>query len=595
MPTFDLMLPFVAAAVATLATTPLVRLAALRLGAVSAPSSERWSRRPVPVLGGVALWAGTLTVIVTGPVPGAEILAILGAGSGMFVLGLVDDFARFRPITKLIWQVVIACGTVVALAPPAITGASATDALLSIAWITAVTNAFNLLDNMDGLCAGVAAIGALAFAAGLGHQQPALAMLALALAGAAVGFLCFNFHPATIFMGDSGSLFLGGVLATLTLRAGRSETAGLLSAIAVPIVLLAIPLFDTLFVTIVRKLSARAASAGGRDHTSHRLVALGFSERRAVLLLYGLAATAGTSAVLLGRADLRQASVIAAVLVIGLIVLGVRLARVNAYGDQEYAALRDRAITPLLNDLTYKRRIFEVLLDSCLICLSYYTAYVIRFDDEFGLYYTLFVQSLPVVLACGLTGLYVAGVYRGFWRYISLEDLPTYARGLLAGGLTPVFVLVYLYRFEGYPRSVFVLHTLILGALMLGSRAGFRALGDLARRHRASGVPAIVYGAGDGGALLVRELRSNGRHDYRLVGFVDDDPAKANRRILGVKVLGTGAALPAVLHTTGAQVVIVSTTLSDPARLALKAASGQTGVAVVQLEFRLAPANLESE
>jgi UDP-GlcNAc:undecaprenyl-phosphate GlcNAc-1-phosphate transferase len=567
-----------------------VRVFARRLGAVSAPSADRWNTRPVPLLGGVAIWAGTLAALAAGPALPADVLLMVGAGTAMFGLGLVDDFVRLKPMTKLIWQVVTACAAVLVLAPPVVTGSPIADALLSIAWIVAVTNAVNLLDNMDGLCAGVAAIGAVALALSLGGDAPDLRLLALALAGAAAGFLWYNFHPASIFMGDSGSLFLGTLLALLALRVGRQASAGLVSAMAVPVVLMVIPLFDTLFVTVVRKLSARAASAGGRDHTSHRLVALGFSEPRAVLLLYGLAVTAGTAAVLLSRARLREASLLAAVLLVGLVVLGVRLARVNVYGEAEFSALRDRAITPLLTDLAYKRRVFEVLLDSCLICLAYYAAYVVRFDDQFDLYYYLLVQSLPVVLACGLTGLYVAGVYRGIWRYISLDDLPTYGKGLLFGGLTPVFVLVYLYHFEGYPRSVFVLHTLLLGVMLLGSRIGFRALGELSHRRSGNGgVPALVYGAGDRGALLVREMRSHGRAQYRLLGFVDDDPSKANRGIHGLQVLGGGDALAAILARTGAETVIVSTTLRPPARAALLAACHQAGAAVVQFEFRLDP------
>jgi len=589
MPWSNLIPSFVLALVTAYAVGWLVRPLARWLGAVSAPSADRWGARSVPLLGGVAIWTGTLAALALGGAMPREIGLAVAAGSAMFLLGLIDDFVHLKPMTKLIWQVVAACAMVIVIPLPAMTGSPAANALLSIAWIVAITNAINLLDNMDGLCAGVGAIAAIALALSLGPDQAAAGRLALVLAGASLGFLLHNRHPASLFMGDSGSLFLGTVLALLALGAGRTQTTGLLSAMAVPVVLLLIPIFDTLFVTVLRKLSARPASTGGRDHTSHRLVALGFSEPRAVVLLWGLAASAGAAAVLLSRAHVREASVATAVLVVGLVVLGVRLARVNVYGDEAFSALRDTAITPLLTDLTYKRRVFEVLLDSGLICLAYYAAYVVRFDDQFGLYYGLLVQSLPVVLACGLAGLYIGGVYRGIWRYISLEDLPTYVRGLLIGGLTPVFVLVYLYRFEGYPRSVFVLHTLLLGALMLGSRIGFRALGDLASRHGTEGLPALVYGAGDRGAMLVRELRTYGRQDYRVLGFVDDDPSKANRGIHGLRVLGGGVALPAILTKSGARTVIVSTTLTPASQAALVAACREAGVSVVQFEFRLDP------
>src|SRR4029077_15375024 len=157
-----------------------------------------------------------------------------------------------------------------------------------IFWLVGITNALNLLDNIDGLAGGVAAIGAL-FLTYLCHaaHQPAHAALCAPFAGAVCGFLVFNFNPASIFMGDCGSLFLGFFLAGSALinpAAGRSRT--FLPVLAVPVLILFIPIFDTLFVMVQRKLAGRPVSLGGRDHTSHRLVALGLSERHAVLLLY---------------------------------------------------------------------------------------------------------------------------------------------------------------------------------------------------------------------------------------------------------------------------------------------------------------------
>ena len=174
------------------------------------------------------------------------------------------------------------------------------DWMLTLIWIVGLTNAFNLLDNMDGLCAGIAVVAGVAFlATALPVTEGSLAFHQVqylaALIGALLGFLVYNTHPASIFMGDSGSLLIGMSLAGLTLTLGSTITGGqnVLSVIAVPMLVLLIPIFDTTLVTISRMVSGRPTSMGGRDHTSHRLVAIGLSERSAVTLLWLLAAASG--------------------------------------------------------------------------------------------------------------------------------------------------------------------------------------------------------------------------------------------------------------------------------------------------------------
>src|SRR5688572_28747314 len=177
---------------------------------------------------------------------------------------------------------------------------------LAIFWLIVITNAINLLDNMDSLVSGIAIIAAgflaLSFVS-TGQYTEALTLLIFA--AALLGFLIYNSNPASIFMGDCGSMFVGfflGSSALMNVSGGRSRS--FLPVLAVPILVLFIPIFDTTFVTVLRKLSGRAASRGGRDHTSHRLVALGMSERHAVLMLYGFAALVGVLALLVQRVKL---------------------------------------------------------------------------------------------------------------------------------------------------------------------------------------------------------------------------------------------------------------------------------------------------
>ncbi len=174
-----------------------------------------------------------------------------------------------------------------------ITGLPVLDLVLAFAWIVGMTNAFNLLDNIDGLAAGVAAIGGTFYLIVLATAESATAVALAAFVGAMIGFLIYNFRPASIFMGDSGSHFIGSFLAGVSLLSMPGLKTELVSILLVPLLILLVPIFDTFLVTLTRRLAGRRAMVGGRDHSSHRLVRLGATEREAVFLLYCLAAIGG--------------------------------------------------------------------------------------------------------------------------------------------------------------------------------------------------------------------------------------------------------------------------------------------------------------
>lgn len=585
-----------AAFAATLALTPASALLAKRFDIVARPTGDRWHRSIIPMLGGTAIFGGTLVPLAlpTLHVDGTLAGVVLASGL-MFAVGLVDDFLRLKPSTKLAAQIAIGCLVLYMGRHVDWTGIVALDALLTLLWVVGLANAFNLLDNMDGLCAGTAAIASAAAAVSVWPVNPSLAIFAAGIGGACLAFLVFNFKPASIFMGDSGSLFLGTALALLTLTDDARTQAGFVSALAVPVLIMLIPIFDVTFVTMNRLLSRRSAAQGGTDHTSHRLVAMGFSEREAVLLLYGFAAACALVATLLSRAAVPAAGVLTVLVTLCVVLLGVQLARVRVYDGQDFAALQGKPYTPLLIELTYRRRIFEIVLDVCLITLAYYAAYVVRFDDQFSLNYPKFVESLPVVIGCQLVSFQIAGVYRGVWRFVGLDDLATYARGLGLGVVSSVIALVYLYRFEEYSRGVFIIDALLLGLFMAGSRLSFRILGELSNRRRQAAGTALIYGAGEGGTVLVRELRNNRRYEHRPLGFLDDDPVKAGKRIMGVPVLGTLADLPELIARFKPDAVIISTSKLDVDRLArIKAACFESGTPLLQLDFRVRPISSES-
>src|SRR6266704_1910034 len=209
----------------------------------------------------------------------------------MFAVGLIDDIVNLRPQLKFILQTLVGIGLVGAGATLALTPWYVVNVVATVFWFVTLTNAFNLLDNMDGVAAGVGAIAALFLGVTFAFQGAWLhAAVAWSLAGAALGFLRYNFHPATIFMGDAGSLFVGSLLAGLVMTSPASVSGSLVAVLFVPLAIVAVPIVDTALVAVTRALASRAISQGGKDHSTHRLVALGLAERQVALLLYGFAA-----------------------------------------------------------------------------------------------------------------------------------------------------------------------------------------------------------------------------------------------------------------------------------------------------------------
>ena len=288
--------PVLLALLGTAALTPFVTWLARRIGMVSAPSKDRWHTRPTALLGGVGIFVAVVTVVLsTIDVPPSFSRAILPAGALLFLMGLIDDIADLKPIQKLAVQIIGASIVIQAGLLLQWTSSFVLNMAITMFWLVGITNAVNMLDNMDGLAAGVAAIASIFMAINrFSLGQIAEGTIIAVLAASLCGFLLYNSQPASIFMGDCGSMFIGfflGCAALLTTPGGT--TGSFLPVIAVPVLTLLIPIFDTTFVTLMRKLSGRSASQGGRDHTSHRLVALGLSERRAVWVLYALATISG--------------------------------------------------------------------------------------------------------------------------------------------------------------------------------------------------------------------------------------------------------------------------------------------------------------
>ena len=544
-----------------LVLTFLVRAFARRYGFVAVPKTDRWHKKPTAMLGGTAIWLSVVITILVFSLRTPYSKHILLASSFLFVVGLIDDLIHIKPYQKLIGQILGSAFVVYYGLSLPWTGSIVLNMALAIFWLIGITNAINLLDNMDGLASGIAIIGAGFLALSFVNSgQYTEALTLLIFAAALLGFLVYNSNPASIFMGDCGSMFVGFFLASsalMNVSGGRSRS--FLPVLAVPILVLFIPIFDTTFVTVLRKLSGRSASQGGRDHTSHRLVALGMSERKAVLMLYGFASLSGLLAILVQRARLDISLAAIAGFTIVLTLVGVYLAGVKVYDEsEEDMALREKPLYAFLVDVSYKRRIFEVLLDVVLITLAYWSAYAINFPPSDPAW-NLFIRTLPVFVFIKMSVFLFVGVYRGLWRYTSMNDLIVFAKAIALSSVGSVVLLLFAFRFQGFSRTVFVTDAVLMFLFLAGSRMAFRVFRHLVPAvGKHNGRRVLIYGAGDGGELLLRELRNNRELQLSPVGFLDDDPAKSGKVIHGLRVFGGNGDLGSVCSQHEIDEVVIS-------------------------------------
>lgn len=334
----NLVLIFASALILVLGATPVFRRLAGRLGMVDRPDARRVHLSPVPLLGGMAIYAGFIMALLLfgeGWVVSQAISILIGATIVSF-LGIWDDRWGVRPVMKLLGQalaagIVILSGVQVSFLPN-----QALNLLITFLWILGITNALNLLDNMDGLSGGVGAVAAAFFLllAALNGQY-LVASLAAALLGVCIGFLVYNFNPASIFMGDAGSMFLGFVLGAVGIKLRFPNHPNVITWM-IPVVVLGLPIFDTTLIVVSRlRRGINPLTNPGKDHVSHRLVSLGLSQRRAVILLYGVCCGLGLVGLLIMHAGLVPAYALGiAVFLIGVASLvGLERVRLTGGGD----------------------------------------------------------------------------------------------------------------------------------------------------------------------------------------------------------------------------------------------------------------------
>lgn len=567
MPWLDLAGAAIVSFLVCAGATPGVIWVARRVGMVATPRADRWNRQTVALLGGVGIVAGFFSGVLVFGAWESGLLSLLIGAAFMFGVGLWDDIRPLSPQNKLIGQIIAACipvlGGVVFKLPlyAPLTG------LVTVLWIVSITNALNLMDNMDGLAAGTAVITA-GFLVGFANQHALAetALVAAAVAGAAFGFLLYNFHPARIFMGDSGSLVLGYVLAAATALGDVQPKVGVIWTLLAPVALLGMPIFDTVFVSLQRLIHGRRISQGGTDHTSHRLVALGLSERSAVLLIYAVSALLGSLALLTTQLFGFAGLVLAAVSLGLLVSFGRLLAHVEVYPptQRESVAGRLRSGGAVVLPAIYfnRKRVMEVLQDTVLIGGAFGAALTLQ-AESFLLSEALrssTALALSIVVGVKIAALFLFGVYRGVWRYASSHDLWRIIGALLAAQAVLAFVLPpYL---PGRNAIAFLILDWILAMnLLAGARFLLKAAADVLGARHLQGRRVLIVGADLTGTSILREIRSNPTLRLIPVAFLDNDEEKQGAVIGGLPVAGRRSELEAVASSLAIDEVILPATM----------------------------------
>lgn len=555
--------------------TPLVIRVARRKGWVAHPSEERWHAQPTALMGGIAIYmAATFALALVSIDPSLWI--IWGGSTIMFITGLVDDLKGLKPAAKLIGQVIAA---VLLLYAGYTLGGGALPFWIAVPltffWLIGITNALNLLDNMDGLAAGITVIAALVlaiFSALIGEQTVAIAMVAVA--GAAAAFTVYNFKPAKIFMGDCGSLFLGYTIAAFalvmqsTLSRPDNYTVYLVS-----IAVLAVPIFDTTLVTVLRSFAGRSIAQGGCDHSSHRLVLLGLSERQAVLTLYLISILFGSLALFFQFSGEKLFVALLIFMFVALVVFGVYLAHADVYreeGDRVLAAqlsVRSRfflAVHALLG--RNWKAVGGVIVDLLLMVAAFILAYFLRFEEGVTPEREAFLmQALPIVIVVKLPLFYSFRLYQAIWRHAGTPEIVRIIKATLLASLLTYVVLGLIFGFPQVAKGVIVIDWMIMTIAITGARFGFRGLRQYVSTKRQGGRRTLLYGAGDTGLMALRILLQKTSLRLKPVGFVDDNSLNHGLIFHGLRVLGDADDLPRLCKEHAVDEVLI--TLDDVSAL----------------------------
>jgi UDP-GlcNAc:undecaprenyl-phosphate GlcNAc-1-phosphate transferase len=581
---------FALASIVSLLITPGVRSLSKKLGAFDLPGERKVHNKPIPRLGGFSIFVTfNLILIITSQIDFFFFPAnffkeinlpwLLVASTIVFGLGTIDDLRRIPPGIKFSFQIV--AGFIVALTcckigvislPFGSIQLGIWSVPVTVLWVVAITNAINLLDGLDGLAAGTSFIVCLAmFGISLFNQNIGIALTCIILAGSILGFLRYNFHPASIFLGDSGAYFLGFVLSVLPMFGELKGTTTF--AILIPILALGLPIIDTGLSMLRRLLKSLhilevdqdknvvkfffldgwSVFKADRDHIHHRLLEMGFNQRKAVVFLYAISLILGGLA--FSSVYFKNINYALFLTTIGIAsYIGVR-----KLGYSEIQLLRNGSLLPLFDAPVVNIRILRFFVDMGFIALSYYLAFLLRFEGTFDPAIKEYcLATIPLILSIKMGAFYLTGLYKGAWRYTSVSEIIRMLKAVMLGCLASALFLWAVPAYGIISVAVLVIDFNLLFFFVTGARSSFRVLEQLHISNTHQGRKVLIFGVGKGSIQALREFTNNPRLNLSPVGFIDEDERNKGKDIGGCPILGTLDGLENIIRSHFISEVIIT-------------------------------------
>ncbi len=610
---------FIAAGI-SFAITPLIRLLAKKTGIYDFPSERKIHSHPVPLLGGIPIFvAFNLTLVIGLFLKNSYIEEFLSSNWKALLicqvlilfLGIYDDIKRLQPGIKFLFQVFVGILLVLSgfgiqdLANP-FTGQVVHLGFLSvfvtILWVVGITNALNLIDGLDGLAAGTSLIASITiFMIAFFNQNIGIAIIALTLAGAILGFLRYNFHPAKIFLGDSGSLLLGFLLAVFSIKS--SSKGAVIVTVMAPMLALGLPIMDTLLSMLRRFLKSinmldmdaengnvKAMFSNGfsmfkadKDHVHHRLLKMGFSHRKVVTILYGLCVALCVLASLSVAFKNFSVFIFLGAIIVAFVV-GIR-----ALKYQEFKILENGLLLPIFSSSVVNKRLFQAFFDLFSISLAFYLSIILVNRGFGGAEKLLFIQAISVVLFIKISIFSIWGLYKGAWAYSSVEDILTILKAVFVSSIGSSIILLIIFGIKPFGGFIFfVIEFYLLFTFVAGSRVSYRVFQSFYKRNiNRSTKNVLIYGAGHKGSTVLKEIRYNGNYICSPIGFIDDNPLKKGTNLHNCPILGSFEDIEQLVDKNKISEIIIATGKIGKEKVnKLTDICKQKDITVRQYEFR---------
>jgi len=572
---------FVIPFVLSLVLTPGVQHLAIKIGAVDIPNNRKVHSKPIPRIGGLALACSlvlSLIMIYLFPLQISieqyietsdlsNYAVVIAAAGSIFLLGFRDDLHSLSPAFKFMVQIMAAVGiyyagiNITSISHPFGEGAIELGHFalpVTVFWVVGITNAFNLIDGLDGLAGGTAIIalvtmGVISFI----NNLPLTMFFCVLLAGATAGFLRYNFRPASIFLGDSGSLLLGFSMAILSVQSYSKASTSF--ALLIPILVLGFPILDTSIAMIRRYLawflptnqhekaavSFRAVLHSifqpDKSHIHHKLLNMGFSHRNTVLVLYAVSLLFGSSAVLINVVDEWTSSLHLMLFLLAVIIVGVGLLRYH-----EIALFHNGILLNLYKNIILRRAYLRRILDGIFTLLAltgaWYTINAESFTTAFQQGGSAFLSIMALMLISQQLIFLVSGFYRETIQGFCISDVIKISQSVFFTVLVSYIFFTWVFpAFNPSALSFYVLEFYLLFTLILGMRVTFHVLSYLYSRSvimQANQARTIIYGTGKQARQLTDYLLNSDYEYHNIIGFLDKSPNMENKKVMGYPVFG---------------------------------------------------------